>query len=82
MKDCTFCRNAHTDAGLFPDTDLSYMAIGEADDGYCAYLRTGDCNYTALLVEHHNHLVWAFHPRYCPNCGRYLFENADRYKAQ
>lgn len=80
MKDCYLCKNAHTDPTLSSDTDLSYMSVGECDSGYRAFMRSGDARNTALLVEHGNELIWAYHPRYCPNCGRLLIENADRYK--
>lgn len=77
MKDCTYCKNAHTDERLTNDTDLSYMSIGDPDyeDGYRAYLRTGDNRPTALLVEKKNDLIWAYYPYFCPNCGRVLKEN-------
>ena len=80
MCDCYVCKNAHTDPSLSPDDDLSYVSVGECDDGYRAFIRTGDSRNTALIVEHGNKLIWAYHPLYCPNCGRCLIENADRYK--
>ena len=75
MKDCTYCKNAYTDESLNHDNDLSYFKIGEPDEEYRAYLRTGDKRATALLVEKGNELKWAYYPNYCPNCGRELKEN-------
>lgn len=79
MKDCDFCRNALTDEELHHHEDLSYTHIGAVDQNYLAYYRTGDKRKTVLMVEYNNkgtkELAWIYAPKYCPECGRKLYEN-------
>lgn len=78
-EDCDFCRNAHTCYLLAHDNDLSYKSIGKVDDEYRLYLRTGNDRPTSLLFEHGNELVGFYRPKFCPECGRKLYEN-ERFK--
>lgn len=81
MKDCGLCRSAYTDEELRYDNDLSYIPIGLPNDGYRAFIRSGDKKPTALLVEKGNDLVWVYKPKFCPNCGRELIENNKTRKS-
>ena len=77
---CRMCENAHTNPELDSDIDLSYVTIGECEDGYRMMLRTGASRPTVLLVEKYDertgwHSIGIFQPNYCPNCGRELKEN-------
>lgn len=77
---CRMCVNAATEEELTPDDDLSYIGIGECEDGLRMMFRTGDGKPTEILVErfHEKHgwqTVGLYRPAYCPNCGRLLVEN-------
>lgn len=81
IKDCGMCVNAFTDPDLNSDNDLSYFTIGECEKGYRMLLRSGDGRPTTILVEKWiDGTGWItigdYQPRYCPNCGRELKENA------
>lgn len=79
-NDCDFCRNAHTCNQLSHDNDLAYRSIGKVDDAYRLYFRTGNDRPTSLLFEYGNELVGFYRPRFCPECGRELFEN-ERFRS-
>lgn len=72
---CDFCHNARVDFDLDSDHDLSYLPVGKPLEGYSMFIRSGDSKSTSIIVSHNGHDVIFYRPNYCPNCGRYLFEN-------
>lgn len=77
------CDNAHTNPELDSDNDLSYSGVGEGDPRFRFMIRSGDSKPTVILFEEHHdasgwHLVGFYYPKYCPNCGRELFENKSK----
>ena len=78
---CKFCCNCHTDDSLSPDNDLSFCSIGHIDKGYTLYFRSGDNRFTGIDISHffpgndYSNTIGYYIPKYCPECGRYLFEN-------
>ncbi|USF25539.1 hypothetical protein N510_000451 [Firmicutes bacterium ASF500] len=84
-KVCGMCNNAFADPELNSDNDLSYFGIGECEKGFRMLLRSGDGRQTTILVEKwFDGTGWMtigyYQPKYCPNCGRELRENASRKK--
>ncbi len=90
IKDCSYCKNAFTDLRLDPENDLSYMSIGQCDDGYGAFI----CS-TALyrppvkiIVQKYredikrNVDVFHYTPVFCPVCGRKIVENEQTIKEE
>ena len=80
MKDCDFCRNAHTCDELSHNNDLSYMSCGwTIGQAVRMLFRSGDKRNTELMVEHYGRYGWetiaTLTPHYCPFCGRKLLEN-------
>ena len=75
MKYCSYCCN--TDDG----NDLRYMYVGKVSDGFSLNIRSGSNQPTALLVFSFNNAIQEmvtegiYIMKYCPECGRRLFEN-------
>lgn len=83
LQDCGFCFNSWTDSDLTPDNDLSYIGIGHCESGHNISFRTGNDQPTAILFEDLKsgkevQLKGVYIPKFCPECGRFLFEN-ERY---
>lgn len=82
---CRYCDNAHTNPGLTSDNDLSYFSIGFVERSYTLYFRSGDNRPTAIVFSHffegrnYSNDIALYIPKFCPECGRRLFEN-DFYK--
>lgn len=79
---CEFCLNASVDDELTSDNDLSFLPVGKIlKEGYSMYIRSGANKPTALVISawdkarQVNEDIAIYEMRYCPNCGRYLFEN-------
>lgn len=78
---CRFCDNSTTNPELDHTNDLSYMGIGDCEDGYTIFFKTGDSRPTTILFEDRRnlksltHLAGYYIPKYCPECGRELVEN-------
>lgn len=75
MSYCKFCCNAYVEPALDTDNDLGYCSVGDSADGYSMFIRSGDGRPTAIVVSHGSEDVIYYKMRYCPNCGRRLFEN-------
>lgn len=82
---CRFCHNAFVDPELDHDNDLSYLPIGKCAEGYYMFLRSGSRIPTAVFLDKAKEggcqTIAVFLPRYCPICGRYLFENFPNDKS-
>jgi hypothetical protein len=73
---CKYCCNAYVEPALDIDNDLGYRSVGDSvTDGYSMFIRSGDDKPTAIIVSHGSNDIIYYKMRYCPNCGRYLFEN-------
>lgn len=78
---CKFCLNASVDDELTSDNDLSFLPVGKVLEGYSIYIRSGSNKPTALVISAWNKTrqvnedIGIYEMKYCPNCGRYLFEN-------
>ena len=83
-KGCPFCDNATIDGDLTPDTDLSYIHLGNVTAGYNLYFRTGNRRKTVIEVSQwsneykRNIIIGEYVPKFCPECGRELIENKDK----
>ncbi len=88
IKDCSYCKNTFRDLRQDPENDLSYMSIGQCDNGYGAFI----CS-TALyrppvkiIVQKYredikrNVDVFHYTPVFCPVCGRKIVENEQTIK--
>ena len=84
MKPCKFCLNAAVDKELTAENDLSYSGVGkefEPGSKIHAYIRSGDAKPTALVISQYmdrynrNVDVIEYKMKFCPECGRPLFEN-------
>ena len=84
VPSCGMCTNATTDPELTPDNDLSYVGIGDCEDGHRLLFKSGDRTPTEIYLEKYFpdrggwHIIGIYRPQYCPNCGRKLIEN-DRW---
>jgi len=82
MSACDMCYNAHVDSELTSDNDFSAHIIGECAEGYRILLKSGWVRPTAITFEKWEESGWMtigfYRPRYCPNCGRRLFENEKK----
>ncbi len=81
LKYCNFCCNASVEPDLTHDNDLSFLSVGKSIKGHSMYIRSGDNLPTAIIVSEFNDIlryntdVCIYAPKYCPECGRHLFEN-------
>lgn len=93
VSDCDYCRNAYTCDELYHDNDLSYMGCGTTDSHIRMMFRSGGKRPTQLIVEqlcttgiNYQRLEWqliaALTPKYCPFCGRPLFENMKQKESK
>ena len=79
---CYMCDNAYVDDELDFSNDLSYYGIGNSCDKHRMMLRSGARRPTTILVEKYDDTaqqwitIGTYEPKYCPNCGRALIENA------
>lgn len=85
MKEpCYMCDNAWVDDELNFNNDLSYYSVGDCCDNKRMMFRSGAKKPTSLLIEEYDEQVkqWitvgVYQPKFCPNCGRELFENGER----
>lgn len=80
-KYCNFCCNASVDSDLNHDNDLSYLPVGKSSYFHSMYIRSGNHRSTAIVVSRWsdelqmNVDVAVYAMKFCPECGRYLFEN-------
>lgn len=79
---CHYCDNAMTVPELSSDEDLSYKSVGDCVNQVRILFRTGDRKPTVLLFEKWvDGYGWAtigdYILKFCPECGRKLFENED-----
>jgi len=77
---CSMCYNAHVEPELTSDNDFSACGIGECEAGYRIFFLSGCARPTRVTFEKwEEKRGWAaigcYCPRFCPNCGRRLFEN-------
>ena len=83
IKDCDFCKNAFTDLRFDKENDLSYLSIGQCENGFSAFIRATSVYKPPIqiLVQQyrndlkHNVDIFCFTPAYCPMCGRKITEN-------
>lgn len=88
-KICVCCLNAYSDPlkELTTKNDLSYVGVGDTENGYTMQIRTGADRPTVLYVSHwdekirQNQTVGIYEMKYCPECGRKITEN-DKIKAK
>ena len=79
---CGKCVNAFVEPELEPDYDFSSRSVGESNKGYRMMLNSGARRKTHISLERWNeqHQQWEtegiYIPKYCPECGRELKENA------
>lgn len=77
---CYMCLNAYVDDELTCKNDFSSVGVGESCDDYRIFITTGWSKPTSIVFERYVEgygwsSVLRYRPRYCPNCGRELFEN-------
>lgn len=83
MEACNFCFNSKTDLSgeLNENNDFSSISIGSTPSSYRMAINSGDGKPTNIDVMtwsdtyKQNICVCYYVPKYCPECGRYLFEN-------
>ncbi len=81
LKYCDFCCNASVESDLTHENDLSFLSVGKSIKGHSMHFRSGDNKPTAIVVSECddsfqlNIDVCIYAPKYCPECGRRLFEN-------
>lgn len=81
MKYCKFCCNAVVEPELTPDNDLNYHTIGETENGFNMYFRSGGSRPTVIEVSQWNQQrkqnfdICVYKMNFCPECGRKLIEN-------
>ena len=79
-KPCFMCVNARVDDELTDDNDFSSIGVGRAMKGYRLSINSGNRSPVSIEVEawneqmQRNTIVASYHPKFCPNCGRRLFE--------
>lgn len=83
-KFCHFCENATVNPDLSPEYDLQYANVGmdiESIEDTNIFIRTGDNKATVIIVSQWdkklncNKDIAIYKPKFCPECGRPLFEN-------
>lgn len=83
MEICSFCFNSKVDPSgeLNEDNDFSSVSIGSTAPHYRMAINTGADRSTNIDImtwsdEHKRNICVCYYvPKYCPECGRYLFEN-------
>lgn len=80
---CGRCLNAYVDDELTPENDFSAFSLGTSENGHRMMIQTGNGRPTEVVSEVWNPTVkmWEttgyYYPKYCPECGRELFENEE-----
>ncbi len=82
-RGCSFCLNAFSDPTeeLTTQNDYSSFSVGDTAPHYRMSIDTGDNKPTRIVVTHWNESlqcnqdVCIYKMKYCPECGRELFEN-------
>lgn len=82
-KCCPFCLNASSDpmGELTTENDYSSLSVGRAMEHYRISIDSGDNKPTRIVVTHWNKDmqrnidICMYNMKYCPECGRKLFEN-------
>lgn len=80
IKCCEFCLNARIDDELTDDNDFSSRGIGESEKGKRIMLSAGWGKPLRIETEHwnENRHEWVmdgiYYPKFCPECGRPIFE--------
>lgn len=80
---CKYCDNAYTNEELDHDNDFSSCGIGSIEKGHSMFMTTGAYRSTVIEIlkwddnNQRNHTLGIYVPKYCPECGRELFENAN-----
>lgn len=86
---CFLCDNARVNDDLTDKNDLHYRTVGDSEDGFQVLVRSGAGRPMALLFEQRRKLradsqeqVWmtmaVYEPKFCPNCGRELWEHGGQ----
>ncbi len=82
MNACHLCENACTNPELTSDIDLHFSTIGKCEPHYRILFETGRARPTVINFEvlkgDEMRMVGFYRPRFCPNCGRKLFENEKK----
>ena len=83
QEPCGYCLNARCDPSgeLTSDNDFSSRSVGRCDKGYYIYIDTGRGKPTHINITkwddklQENVDIGHYKPKFCPECGRRLFEN-------
>lgn len=79
-KFCNMCSNALVVDDLTHDNDFSSISVGDVDNGYRMSINSGNRRPVCIDVEKwdeqtkQNIVIARYYPKFCPNCGRLLFE--------
>lgn len=82
---CGFCYNRFVDHELDESNDASSIMVGQTAESYSIFIDTGWNFKTRLHLmkwnkEHQqNETIGIYVPKFCPECGRKLFENEPEY---
>lgn len=82
---CFLCDNARVNDDLTDRNDLHYRTVGDSDDGFRVMVGAGWGRPLRILFEQRRrvHPSWSeeswvtvgiYEPKFCPNCGRELWE--------
>lgn len=77
---CEMCSNALVVEDLTHDNDFSSISVGDVDNGYRMSINAGNRRPVCIDVEKwdeqtkQNIVIARYYPKFCPNCGRLLFE--------
>lgn len=80
---CSYCLNARCDPSgeLTSDNDFSSCGVGRCDKGYRMSIDTGSSRPTRIIFTKwddkckENVYIGRYTPKFCPECGRRLYEN-------
>lgn len=78
---CSFCLNARVCDDLTDSNDSSSYSVGKASKGFHMFVSSGNGSPVRIEVlqwdelSHSNFVIASYFPKYCPNCGRKLFED-------
>lgn len=77
---CRYCLTAAICDELTDENDLSFISIGEPVNS-TLYICSGDGKGVYLLFDSNDHKSGAiYRPKFCPECGRRIFENKERFQ--
>lgn len=82
---CPLCDNARVNGELTDENDLHYRTVGVSEDGFRVMVGVGGGRPMRILFEqrrrvhpNRNEEAWMtvgiYEPKFCPNCGRELWE--------